>query len=455
MPTASGMTFYRNARCEVLQPDGHWYRSTIESGPYVGDKGAAYYRVQIHHPTNRHDMVWAISIRPAPKYDYDYDLYYNFPQPSVPHVYPTSPAHGVAMPAVSQSIGQFKASGGGSSGSLAPLAPTVQPVTPSKRPLEPEQQEVASAPSAKTIQPRLPNASESATIVSAATPTVATVAEPPAKRQALRPTSNTSTASSTGQVGNDGSPTHKMPAPGLLEGPTIKVQVKGLLQSKIWHLPQALVSHHSPFFGATLRNMANASSTPCIELNSFEPNAFATLVHWMYSGTYDPQHGAHATFVTDHIDAWVLGDKIKIPVFQNLAISCIFSLYTGAKDYQPLTTSAVKYVCAKTTNRAPLRLLYLDMLAQNFTNQARVKGKLEDWDMALQEYPDARLAILGSFRAQGSRLKPKEEYLVVSGSSVSSRETRSTKGFEAGRLQINLSALPRIKLEIKKEPDDS
>jgi hypothetical protein len=215
------------------------------------------------------------------------------------------------------------------------------------------------------------------------------------------------------------------------------------------------MSHFSPFIKTTLQNTANASSMISTQLNDCEPTAFATYVHWMYYGAYDPQCGSRAPYEMDSIDAWVLGDILKVPIFQNLAMSHIYSRYVGSDNHRPLITSTVRYVCAQTTTNSLLRLLYLDVLAQNFTDQARVKGTLEDWDVALQEHPDARLALLSSFRTQGSRVKPKEEYLVACVSLDPGRDTRSTTALEPGRLRVNLSALPRIESEIKKEPEGS
>lgn len=200
-----------------------------------------------------------------------------------------------------------------------------------------------------------------------------------------------------------------------LEGSATKVQLMELGGSKSWYLPQALSSHFSPFFKATLQDMADARSKASIELHEFEPSAFATFVQWMYYGTYNSQYSFLRPDEIHHIDAWVLGDKLEVPVFQDLAMSHIFLLQTDPENHRSLTTHTVLHVCTKTATNSPLRLLYLDVLAQNFADQARVKGTLEEWDVALQEYPDTRLSLLGSFRAQGSRVKSKEDYLVANG----------------------------------------
>ena len=100
-------------------------------------------------------MVWATSIRPDPNCGKScYDCYAYYSQPNVPHA---SRADVAPTPAVTQSAFQPVVPAGGSSGPPKPSVPTVQPVVPSKRPLEQEQQTVAPAPSARLVQPALPN----------------------------------------------------------------------------------------------------------------------------------------------------------------------------------------------------------------------------------------------------------------------------------------------------------
>ena len=195
-----------------------------------------------------------------------------------------------------------------------------------------------------------------------------------------------------------------------------------------------------------------ATDRASIELEDFSPIAFATFVQWMYYGAY--KYDIFESSSTDnHIDAWILGVKLGVPAFQDLAMSHIFLQYQSL--HKPLTTSTVLRVCVRTATDAPLRRLLLDVLAQHFNNQERVKGTLEEWDMALKEYPDARRDFLGSLRAQGSRVKSKEEYLAADERPKSGREAPSRTAFEAGRLRLNMSALPTTKSDIKKEPEES
>jgi hypothetical protein len=111
----------------------------------------------MHHPINRHDMIWATNIRPDPacKGSYSDDHYTSFPQLSAPRIYAASQAIAVPIPA---RINQFEANKSGSNGPQAPLAPAVKSAVPSKRPLEREQQAVASTPGTQTVQPMRPAA---------------------------------------------------------------------------------------------------------------------------------------------------------------------------------------------------------------------------------------------------------------------------------------------------------
>lgn len=239
-----------------------------------------------------------------------------------------------------------------------------------------------------------------------------------------------------------------------LEGPAVEVKVTMEEFEKSWHLPEALSFHFSPFLRVSMQDRLGTGDRPLIRLEDFNPTAFATFVQWMYYGTYNPQFEVPGPPVGDHhIDVWILGNKLEVPALQDLAMSQIVSQYETY--HRPLTTSTFLRVCAKTATNAPLRHLLLDLLAQNFTNQERVKGTLEEWDITLQEYPDARLALLRSFWAQGSRMKPEGEYSATQRGPSSDGEMRSTTAFEAGRLQLNCSTLPKIKSEIKKEPEKS
>jgi len=239
-----------------------------------------------------------------------------------------------------------------------------------------------------------------------------------------------------------------------LEGPAVEVKVTMEAFNKSWHLPIALLSHVSPFFSAAIRDRLGANDRASVELEDFSPTAFANFVHWMYYGAYKPICDIFGPpFADQYMDAWILGYKLGVSAFQDLAMSRVFVQYQFG--HKPLTTSTVLRVCARTAVNAPLRLFFLDLLAEHFNNQERVVGTLEEWDVALQEHPDARLALLGSLRAQGSRVKSKESYSAANGRSNPGREARSIIAFEAGRLQLNMSAFPKIKSEIKKEPEES
>ncbi|KAJ4338593.1 hypothetical protein N0V95_008017 [Ascochyta clinopodiicola] len=156
------------------------------------------------------------------------------------------------------------------------------------------------------------------------------------------------------------------------------------------------------------------------------------FLEWMYWGSYNAPDGLFALERGHDIDAWILGDKLEAAGFQNIAM-----------------------------NRSPLRLFLLDVLAQNFTNTECVKGTLEDWDMALQEYPDARLLLLAGFRTYDSScssVKAEKNYLVDSKEVHSIKDPQSATQLgtviSAGSSHGNGQTSHKVKSEIKEELRD-
>jgi hypothetical protein len=124
--------------CEVLQPDGRWYRGTIQGGPY--DSGGIYYKVHIHHPVNKHEMIWATLLRLERGNGF-------LCQPSIaPTITPSvsvhfggPPANTLSTPVTTQFFAfnnQFSSQAYGVSGILTPSGTSEQFVVPAKRPLD-------------------------------------------------------------------------------------------------------------------------------------------------------------------------------------------------------------------------------------------------------------------------------------------------------------------------------
>lgn len=153
------MTFYKKARCEVLQPSGQWHPGTIDNGPYVGDNGAAFYRV--HFTIQLIDTIWygrpVFVPTPTTQLHVRTATFITLNQ-SVPRVHAVSQTKPTPVSALRQSAIQSEGSLSGSSRPMTSSAPTLQPVVPLKRPLEQEHQAVAPTQSAQIAHPAPLNA---------------------------------------------------------------------------------------------------------------------------------------------------------------------------------------------------------------------------------------------------------------------------------------------------------
>lgn len=106
-----------------------------------------------------------------------------------------------------------------------------------------------------------------------------------------------------------------------------------------WTLPQDVLTHASPFFNAALSHTWLESETKQIELKEDSPSVFRFFLHWLYQwilnedGKY-PKRITHDLEGSIYLDAWVLGDKIRCPRFQDFAIAHLRS-YSFRKGLYP------------------------------------------------------------------------------------------------------------------------
>ncbi|KAF1932832.1 uncharacterized protein M421DRAFT_250700 [Didymella exigua CBS 183.55] len=163
--------------------------------------------------------------------------------------------------------------------------------------------------------------------------------------------------------------------------------------------------------------------------------------------------GRNGRFLTN-IDAWVLGNLLEVPKLQHLAMSRIYAQHVDAKTRQPLKIHTITHVCTNTEINSPLCLFHLVILTQDFAHPDRVKWTFERWDLALRGHQDAKTALLDSSVTHDMYVKPMETYFVDTNIAHVGRATRSATAFEAGCLKVDLSALPKVKSEIKKQPED-
>ncbi|KAH6616621.1 hypothetical protein C7974DRAFT_427574 [Boeremia exigua] len=453
--------FYMNDYCEAQQPDGLWYRGTIQGGPYTATNGRAYYRVHVHHPLNKHEMIWEIFLRP------EADDYSN--NETVFHFHANG--HTVTM-GMNQMMGianRFRGPPGGATGLLAPQVPAAQPIVPLKRPLDASQVPITPSVKAEVVRPTLskpsiasksvgtPTAGPAAKRV-ASTSVGTSTAEPTAKRIALQPSSITGTSTTPVQAGGGVPFMHARPSPALLEGSAIKVRVRpGIIQdSRIWCLPKALLSKYSPFFKATFHSTIDANGKTAVNLDGFEPSSFTDFVQWMYYGsrisTADRDSWAD-------IDAWLLGDKLEVPGFQNAIMGDIYTHHTALADHPQLRSVFVDHLCMKTGAESPLRLFFLDLLAQQFSRHDAAQEMLQGWEVVFQKHADVRSTVVQPDSAAGPVLKKRECYMVDTNCAKSGGCTQLAtvivKAEEGGPAQSDAQTHPRVKVEIKQEPNEA
>lgn len=182
------------------------------------------------------------------------------------------------------------------------------------------------------------------------------------------------------------------------------------VKEKTWCLPRALLSHFSPFFQEISGGIIVTPSKTLSSLPNTNPAAFSLFVQWMYWGSYNPPGGVLSA--VDHpidIEMWILGDKLSVKGLQNCAMKRLYSHHTNLATRPSLTIDLVTYACFRTTSKSLLRYFYLDLLADNSTNSASVRGTFLEWATALQDYPDARPALRSRFRAD-----PRQQPLMIS-----------------------------------------
>ncbi|KAL8645725.1 MAG: hypothetical protein Q9226_007172 [Calogaya cf. arnoldii] len=125
------------------------------------------------------------------------------------------------------------------------------------------------------------------------------------------------------------------PSMTLLEGkPSIAVAVGADDKATTWNLPKRLLTHISSFFEAALSGPWLESTTESLNLPEDDPDAFRFFLHWLFSwmlckpGEYPKLISPDATRDV-YVKAWVLGDKLGCPRFQDFAYAHLHGVKSG------------------------------------------------------------------------------------------------------------------------------
>ncbi|KAL8907955.1 MAG: hypothetical protein Q9207_001101 [Kuettlingeria erythrocarpa] len=112
----------------------------------------------------------------------------------------------------------------------------------------------------------------------------------------------------------------------LLEGPvSVTVKVGKGETARTWTLPKDLLTSASTFFDAAFKHSWSESESKSVELKEDKPDAFAFFVQWLYirACSSDPKGPYRISPEIDpmiSLHAWILGDKLGCPEFQDYAL---------------------------------------------------------------------------------------------------------------------------------------
>ncbi|KAL8664620.1 MAG: hypothetical protein Q9202_002890 [Teloschistes flavicans] len=112
----------------------------------------------------------------------------------------------------------------------------------------------------------------------------------------------------------------------LLQGRTaVAVTVGQETEAKTWMLPKNLLTHVSLFFNAWFNGARSTTLDNHIKLQD-KPAVFEWFIRWLYAWTTSNDDESPTVIADDvnpmmSLDAWVLGDKLGCPKFQDFALA--------------------------------------------------------------------------------------------------------------------------------------
>ena len=111
----------------------------------------------------------------------------------------------------------------------------------------------------------------------------------------------------------------------------IKVTVGTESKQKTWYLPKQVLTHCSPFFDAALNNNFAEASSKAVNLPEEDPAAFEIWTTWLSLGncsaSFECNSYHHAV-----VRAWILGDKLACPAFQDHVMFELLSMIHSGVD---------------------------------------------------------------------------------------------------------------------------
>ena len=178
-----------------------------------------------------------------------------------------------------------------------------------------------------------------------------------------------------------------------------------------WILLKKLLVSSSPFFKAALEGSFTEADSNSIALPEDNGNAFALFVHWVYYGG-DSLDDVVLWSSTVFTRAWVLGDKLGRPTFQDLMMLCLVEMHRE----QPMDSEILYHAYCLSPAGSRLRQYALDEFRWDSS-----AGHCSDWaDKAMsltedledlgRDYMQSHMAVSQeNFKKPSER---KEQYLI-------------------------------------------
>jgi hypothetical protein len=141
-------------------------------------------------------------------------------------------------------------------------------------------------------------------------------------------------------------------------------------QQQVFSVHEGLLRASSSFFDKAMAGDWKESQKRTVHLPDDESAIFSLYVNWLYRGTLpvvSAEPGSPTdTEYTNLAKAYVLGDKILDPTFQDTVIDAILeksqSKGKDGKCWYP-HVEVIKYTFNNTNESAPIRKLFVDMYA--------------------------------------------------------------------------------------------
>lgn len=105
----------------------------------------------------------------------------------------------------------------------------------------------------------------------------------------------------------------------------------------------------------------------CVTREEDDPNVFRIFAAWLYTGTINPPQTSGDILEL----AWILGDKLGAPAFQDCAMIVLVNV-SGHLLYHP---EMVEYIYSNTAKGSRLRALAVDSVVHFYGHAAYAKTK--------------------------------------------------------------------------------